>query len=72
MPRLLLHLSVGPLALLNINFLVADAELTEHDLLIGQPVLKHLGIDSKTTLENNRAQLNEMDCSCVVRDTNAP
>lgn len=70
-PRLLLHLSVGPLAFLNVSFLVANAELTEPDLLIGQPVLKHLGIDSRTMLENNRAQLNETDCSGVVRDTQA-
>lgn len=67
-PRLLLHLSVGPLALLNISLLVADAELAENDLLIGQPVLKHLGMDSKTMLENNRAQLNETDCSTVVKE----
>lgn len=66
--RLLLHLSIGLLALLNVSFLVADAHLTEHDLLIGQPVLKHLGINYKTMLENNRTQLNETDCSAVVRD----
>ena len=50
---------------------MADAELAENDLLIGQPVLMHLGIDSKTMLENNRAQLNETDCSGVVRDEKA-
>lgn len=53
---------------LNVSFLVPDAELAENDLFIGQPVLKHLGIDSKTMLENNRAQLHETDCLNVVRD----
>lgn len=71
-PRLVLHLSVGPPALLNVTFLVVDAELAENDILIGQPVLKHLGIDSKTMLENNRAELNETDSSGVVRDDMVP
>lgn len=71
-PRLVLHLSVGPFALLNVTFLVADAELAENDLLIGQPVLKHLGIDLKTMLENNRAQLSETDCSGVAMDNMVP
>lgn len=39
------HLSVGPGALLNVSFLVADAELAENNLFIGQLVLMHLGSD---------------------------
>ena len=53
-PRLILGLSAGPLALLNVAFLVTDAQLADEDLLIGLPVLKHLEIDSKTMLERNR------------------
>lgn len=68
-PRLIMHLSVGLLALPNTMFFVADAALAENDLLIVQTVLKHLGLDSKTMLKNNHAQLNETDYSGVPRDT---
>lgn len=67
-PRLFMHLSVGPLTLLNVIFPVADAKLAENNLLIEQTVLKHLGIDSKTMVENNCVQLNEIDCSGVPRN----
>lgn len=45
-PRIVLHLSVVPRNLPNVSFLVSDSEMAENDLLIGQPVFKHLGIDS--------------------------
>lgn len=64
-PRLILELASGRLALRNISFLVADSELAAEDLLIGLPVLKHLGIDSKTLLERNRATLDGTDCDLV-------
>lgn len=50
---LVLHLSVRPLALLNVSSLVVDADLADNDLLICQQALKHFGTDSKTILENN-------------------
>lgn len=53
--RLLHYLSVGLLVLFNVYFIVADNELAENDLVIGQPILKHLGICSKTMLEHIRA-----------------
>lgn len=49
-------------------FIVPDAELAENDLLIDQPVLKHLEIYSKTMLDNNRAQLDETYCSGIGRE----
>lgn len=64
-PRLLLKLAAGPLALLNVSFIVLDAQLAAEDLLIGLPVLKHLGIDSTTMLERNFERLHETDCSQV-------
>lgn len=67
----LLHLLVGPFGIPNVSFLVADAGLAKKDLLIGQLVLKHLGIDSETMLEKKSAQLNETDCFGVVRDATA-
>lgn len=60
-PRLVLQLSAGPLALLNVTMLVADAELADEDILIGRPVLSHLGIDPRTMLESKRSQLHETD-----------
>lgn len=62
------HLSVGPLALRSVSFLVVDAEVAENDELIGQSVLRHLEVDSKKVIKNNRAQLSKTDCSGVVRD----
>jgi len=64
-PRTVLHLSSGPLALVNITYLVADDDLACEDLLIGRPVLKTLQIDSETMLERNRAVLDGADCSHV-------
>lgn len=62
-PRLVLKLSAGPLALLNVRFLVADADLAVEDLLIGLPVLRHLGVDTKTLLEERRDLLDGTDCN---------
>lgn len=58
-------MSAGPLALVNVTFLVADADLSAEDLLIGLPVLQHLGVDSKTLLEERRDLLDGADCSSV-------
>lgn len=44
-PRLVLQLSAGHMALLNVTFLVADDDTACKDLLVGLPVLRHLGID---------------------------
>ena len=49
-PRLVLQLAAGQRALLNVNFLVADADLIGEDMLIGRPVQEHLGVHSKTVL----------------------
>ena len=49
-PRTVLHLSAGQLALINVSFLIADDDLTCEDLLIGLPVLRHLQVDTKTLL----------------------
>lgn len=52
--RTVLKLTSGPLALLNLQYLVADADLDVEDLLLGLPVLRHLGVDTKTVLEERR------------------
>lgn len=64
-PRLVLELASGRLALCILSFLVSDASSASEDVLIGLPVLHHLDIDSRTHLERNRAQLDETDCSSV-------
>ena len=68
-PRTVLHLSSGQLALVNVTYLVADGELTCEDLLIGLPVLQHLHVDTRTLLENNRAELDGSDCSNIGHRT---
>lgn len=65
-PRIVLRLSTGPLALNNVKFLVADVDLAAEDILIGLPVLRHLGVDTKTMLERDRKRLDETVCSVVV------
>lgn len=63
--RIVMKLAAGPLALLNVELLVADADLAAEDVLIGLPVLRHLGVDTKTLLEERRDLLNGMDCSSI-------
>lgn len=46
-----MNLSAGSLALINITYLVVDDDLAIEDLLIGLPVIQHLGIENKTPLE---------------------
>lgn len=64
-PRLVLRLTVGPMAFNSIQFPVADEELMAEDLVIGLPVLKQLGADTKTLFEKNRDTLDGRDCSAV-------
>lgn len=64
-PRLVMELSAGRLAINNVSFLVTDDDLACEDPLIGLPVLRHLGIDSRTLLERNCAMLDGTDCSFV-------
>lgn len=68
-PRTVIHLSSGQLALCNISFLVADADLSHKHLLIGLTVLRYLRIDSRTLLENNRSTLDGTDCKNIGNST---
>lgn len=68
-PRLVLELSSGRMALRNVAFLVADDDLAFEDVLIGLPILQHLQIDSRTLLERNRAVLDGTDCANVGNET---
>jgi len=68
-PRTVLHLSSGKLAVLNISFLVADDDLTAGGILIGRPVLRHMRVDTKTLLESNRDALDGIDCANVGNPT---
>lgn len=68
-PRVILHLSAGQLALVNMSFLVADDDLSCESMLIGLLVLKYLQVDTKTVLEANRAVPNGTDCSHIGNQT---
>eukprot|EP00178_Gracilaria_changii_P000257 TRINITY_DN1027_c0_g1_i1.p2 TRINITY_DN1027_c0_g1~~TRINITY_DN1027_c0_g1_i1.p2 ORF type:complete len:1106 (+),score=114.18 TRINITY_DN1027_c0_g1_i1:5972-9289(+) len=68
-PRTILHLASGTLALMNISFLISDDDLACEHLLIGEPVLHHLRVDTHTLLDNNRFALNGSDCSTVGNPT---
>lgn len=63
--RTVLRLAAGPLALVNVTFFVADIGLAAEDLLIGLPVLRHLGIGRETLAEQMRYVLNGADYSTV-------
>lgn len=67
-PRTILQLTLGNVALMNLWFLAADDELECGDLLIRRPVLEHLRIESHT-LDNNRLALYGADCSAVENHT---
>lgn len=64
-PRTILSLSVEPPAFKNISILVADAALSEEDLLIGFTVLKHFEVETRTLLEQRSDDLDGDDCSDV-------
>lgn len=61
-PRSILCLSVGPIALENESFFVADGKLSDGKLLTGYPVLKRLRVDTRTFLEQRRDALEGADC----------
>lgn len=69
-PRTVMHLASGQLALTNVTFLVADAELACEPLIIGLPVIQHLQVDTRTLLENNRDVLDGADCSHIRNTAN--
>ena len=64
-PRTILQLSSGNLAVLNVSYLVADDELVDEGLLIGRSVLEHLKVDTKRSLEENRESLDGTDFASV-------
>lgn len=58
-PRLTFHLAAGPMALFNF-FLVSDDDLACEDLLLGQSVLRYLGINSRALLEQQCNQQHDV------------
>lgn len=62
LPRTILKLCPVPLALVNVSFLVVDADITAEDLLVGFPTLRHIGVDTKTFLEEKGDVLDGADC----------
>lgn len=62
-PKTVFNLSAGPLALLNTEYLVADADFAVEDTLIGLPVLQHLHVEIKTLLGERRVLLDRSDCA---------
>lgn len=64
-PRLVLKLSAGHMALLNVSLMVADDETACEDILLGLPLLRHLGIDTRTLLERRWQELTNTDCAGI-------
>lgn len=64
-PRTKLELAAGPLALVNITFSVADADLAVEDFLTGFPVLQNLGVDKETLLQDRRDLFEGASCPFV-------
>lgn len=61
-----LKLSAGPLAPLNVVYLVTDDELNVEHLFLSVPVMCHLGVDTKTLLKELR-KLSDGSDSPLVR-----
>lgn len=64
-PRTILKFSAVPLTLINVSLLVADADLAAEDVLIGLPVLRHLGVDANLCSQKNRGVLDGADCLTI-------
>lgn len=64
-PRLILNLSTGQMALTNETFLFVGDDGTCKDLLVGLPVPVHLDMLSGTLLEQKFQSLHNTDCSAV-------
>lgn len=62
-------MAADPLALVNVTFLVANADLAVEDLLIKLPVLQHFGVDTETLSEERRDFLDDSDCSSITPGT---
>lgn len=62
-PKTILSLWVGPIALKNVWFVVADAKFSEEDRLIGYPGLEYLSSNTGTLLEQRRHVLHGPKCS---------
>lgn len=57
-PRIILRMTAGHLALLKVTDLVPEIELEAEELLMGLPILQKLRSDMKSKLEQNRVDLN--------------
>lgn len=68
-PRTVFNLFSGNIALADVTFLVAEDAIACEELIIGLPVLRHLKVDTRTLLENNRSKLDGQDCSAVGNPT---
>lgn len=64
-PRTVFLLSAGPLALVNMTYLVTDADLASEGLHVALPVLQHLVVDTKTVVKNNGESVIGSHCSPI-------
>lgn len=60
-----MHLAASSLALLSVSVFVGYAKIMGEDKRLGCPVLKHLDIDLRTVLENNRSSLDGTGCADI-------
>lgn len=65
LPRTIFMLCARSLALVNDKYLVSDSDLAVEDLFIGLPVLRLLGVDTKTLFEDRLDLLDGPKCSAM-------
>lgn len=65
-PRITVKLPASPLALLDIKYFVADAELADENVLKGVPVPHLLFVEHSTFLEGPLHLCNGPDCSALA------
>lgn len=59
---MVMQLASGQLCLAKISFLVPDDDKAFEKIIFGLPVLRHLQVDTRTLLENNRSALDGFEC----------
>jgi len=64
-PELVMEMNSGKMALRNVSVLVADDHIVSEPLIIGNPVLRHLKVDTNSIIDSKLPELNGTDCSDV-------
>ena len=60
-----MEMNSGKMALRNVSVLVSDDHIVSEPLIIGNPVLRHLKVDTNSIIDSKLPELDGTDCSSV-------